>query len=86
MFLRVGEHIRRHLEIIIPSQAISIPLRPGRRYFYEGEVTDSRATQRSRWLLGIHSPLGEADLIKEALTVVKVCSASDLARPAQFST
>lgn len=74
-FYALDEHIRLHLEIIIPSKAISIPLHPVRKYFYEGEVTDSRATQRSRWLLGIHSPLGEADLIKKTLTVLKFCSA-----------
>ena len=36
----IEEHIIRHLEIIAPSQAIVIPLKPAARYFYEGEIKD----------------------------------------------
>jgi type VI secretion system protein ImpJ len=69
------EHIRRHLEIVVPSQAIVIPLKPGDRYFYEAELKDQRCTGRARWILGIHSAVGEADLITKTLQLVKVCSA-----------
>jgi type VI secretion system protein ImpJ len=74
-FGKLDEHIRRHLEIMIPTQAIAIPLHPGARYFYEGEIADSRALGPSRWLLGVRSSLGEADLIQKTPVVVKVCSA-----------
>jgi type VI secretion system protein ImpJ len=74
-FHELDEHIRRHLEIMIPTAAISIPLKKVDRYFYEGEVTDTRALGTSRWLLGIHAPMGEADLIQKTPAVVKVCSA-----------
>ncbi|MFB3815809.1 MAG: type VI secretion system baseplate subunit TssK [Terriglobales bacterium] len=74
-FHELDEHIRRHLEIMIPTQAITIPLYPAERYFYEGSVVDSRALGPSRWLLGVHSPIGEADLISKVPVVVKVCSA-----------
>jgi type VI secretion system protein ImpJ len=74
-FTALEEHILRHLEIIVPAQAIVIPLKSTARYFYEGEVRDQRCLGPSRWLLGIRSPVGEADLISKTLQLVKVCSA-----------
>lgn len=75
VFATLEEHILRHLEIIVPSQAIVIPLKATARYFYEGEVRDQRCLGPSRWMLGIRSPVGEADLIAKTLQLVKVCSA-----------
>jgi type VI secretion system protein ImpJ len=63
------------LEIIVPSQAVVIPLRPAARYFYEGEIRDQRCLGRSRWILGLRSPIGEADVISRTLQYVKACSA-----------
>jgi type VI secretion system protein ImpJ len=74
-FSALEEHILRHLEIIVPAQAIVIPLKATARYFYEGEVRDQRCLGPSRWMLGIRSPVGEADLISRTLQLVKVCSA-----------
>jgi len=71
----LDDHIRRHLEIVVPSQAIAIPLKQAGRYFYEGEVKDQRCFGRSRWVLGIHSAIGEADLIMKAPQLLKICSA-----------
>jgi len=75
VFRTLEEHIRRHLEIIVPSQAIVIPLKGAARYFYEGEIRDQRCLGPSRWMLGIRSPVGEGDLIAKTLQLVKVCSA-----------
>jgi type VI secretion system protein ImpJ len=58
----LDEHIRRHLE------------QTG-RYFFEGEAQDQRAFGRGRWVLGIRSPIGEADLITKAPQLLKICSA-----------
>lgn len=74
-FDALDEHIRRHLEIVVPAQAITIPLNQVGRYFYEGEVKDQRCFGRCRWILGIHSPIGEAELIAKAPQLLKVCSA-----------
>jgi len=74
-FTALEEHILRHLEIIVPSQAVVIPLKAAARYFYEGEVRDQRCLGPSRWMLGIRSPVGEGDLIAKTLQLVKVCSA-----------
>ena len=57
------QHIRRHLEIVLPSKAIKIPLRAVESFLYHGEVTDERCVGPARWILEIQSPTGEADLI-----------------------
>jgi type VI secretion system protein ImpJ len=75
-FLRIDSEIRRLLDVFLPSQAVVIPLRASERYFFTGEVKDERCLGRSRWLLGIHSPIGEADLILKVPQLLKVCSAA----------
>jgi type VI secretion system protein ImpJ len=74
-FASLDRQIRLLLEVVVPSQAIAIPLKAVDRYFYEGEIRDKRCLGRSRWILAIHSPVGEADLIAKTSQLVKVCSA-----------
>ena len=71
----LDRHILRHLEIVMPSKAITIPLRKVDSSLYAGEVKDERCIGPSRWLLEIRSPMGEADLIRRVPLLVKVCSA-----------
>jgi type VI secretion system protein ImpJ len=73
-FTILDEHIRRHLETIVPTQYIAIPLKKVADYFYAGEVTDQRCLGRSRWIFGIHTKQGEAEIITSAPRVVKICS------------
>lgn len=73
-FSLLDEHIRRHLELIVPTNYVSIALKPTGRYFYEGEITDQRCLGRARWLLAIHSDIGEAELISRTPRLVKICS------------
>jgi type VI secretion system protein ImpJ len=74
-FQLLDQHIRRLLELRVPTQGIMIPLKPMNRYFFMGEVKDERCLGRSRWILSIYSPIGEADLIERTTQLVKVCSA-----------
>ncbi len=73
-FELLDRHILRHLEIVMPSKAITIPLRKIESSLYAGEVKDERCLGPSRWLLEIRSPIGEADLIARVPQLVKVCS------------
>ncbi|HWQ53729.1 MAG TPA: type VI secretion system baseplate subunit TssK [Bryobacteraceae bacterium] len=73
-FDALDRHIRAHLETIVPTNCISIPLKSVRPYFWEGEITDQRVLGRSRWVFAIHSNVGEADLIARTPQLVKVCS------------
>jgi type VI secretion system protein ImpJ len=74
-FHQLDEHIRRLLEVVVPSQAIVIPLKQTNRYYYEEELKDERCFGTSRWILGVHSEVGEAELITRTQQLVKVCSA-----------
>jgi type VI secretion system protein ImpJ len=74
-FELLDQHILRHLEIVMPSKAITIPLRKFDNSLYAGEVKDERCVGPSRWLLEIRSPMGEADLMRRVPLLVKVCSA-----------
>jgi type VI secretion system protein ImpJ len=74
-FAKLDEHIRRHLEIVLPSKAIKIPLRAIESFLYHGDVTDERCVGPARWILEIQSPTGEADLIATVPKLVKICSA-----------
>ncbi|MFZ0706710.1 MAG: type VI secretion system baseplate subunit TssK [Candidatus Korobacteraceae bacterium] len=79
-FQILDHEIRRLLELNVPTQGIPIPLKPMNRYFHMGEVKDERCLARSRWILSIYSPVGEADLIQRVTQLVKVCSAKYVAK------
>jgi len=72
-------HIRTHLETIVPTNCLSIPLKRARDYFWEGDVTDSRMLGRSQWVLALHSRAGEAAVIQRTPQLVKVCSSQFVA-------
>ena len=74
-FDELDRHIREHLEIIVPTNCLTIPLKKIDEYFFEGDIADSRCFGHSAWVLGIRSPLPEAELITRSPQLVKVCSA-----------
>ncbi len=71
----VDQHIRTHLEMVVPSNCISVPLKQVANYFYEGEITDQRCLDRARWIFAVQSPIGDAEVITRTLQLVKICSA-----------
>jgi len=73
-FTELEKHIRRHLEIVVPTNCLAIQLHKTDNYFYEGEVTDARCLGQARWVLGIHADVNDADLIVKTPQLVKVCS------------
>ena len=74
-FDALDRHIRASLEIIIPTNCVSIPLRSTEAYLYTGPVADTRCFGRARWFLGVRSSVGEAETIHRVPRLVKVCSA-----------
>ncbi|MDE3178347.1 MAG: type VI secretion system baseplate subunit TssK [Acidobacteriota bacterium] len=73
-FTALEEHIRSHLLTIFPENYVAIPLKPAAKYFYEGEIRDQRCLDRARWIFGVHSEMGEVDLIALTPKIVKICS------------
>ena len=73
-FQELDEHIRAHLELVVPSNCIPIALKQTGRYMYEGEITDQRCLDRARWIFAIRSDIGELELISRTQRLVKICS------------
>ena len=73
-FQALDRHIRTHLEVVLPTKCLEIPLQRTANYFYEGDVTDARCLGRARWIFGIRSETGELELIRRTPELVKICS------------
>ncbi len=73
-FDALDEHIRRHLETLMPTNCLPIPLTPLGNYFWSGEVTDQRCLGPSRWIFAVRAPIGEAELIERVPRLAKICS------------
>ncbi len=74
-FRALDVHIRRHLEIVVPTNFVSLQFTPSSPQIHEADVSDERCLRRARWIFGIRSTLGEADLIQLTQRLVKICSA-----------
>ncbi|MBZ5619133.1 MAG: type VI secretion system baseplate subunit TssK [Acidobacteriia bacterium] len=73
-FEELERHIRLHLETVVPTNCLSIPLTPAGNYYYEGEITDTRCLGRSRWVFAIHAEMGEAELMARTPQLIKICT------------
>ena len=73
-FRALDAHIRKHLEIVVPTNTVSLDFKPVEPYMYAAEVKDERCLRRARWVLGVRSSLGESDLLKLTPRLIKVCS------------
>src|SRR5262249_32037533 len=82
-FEKIDTHIRAHLETIVPTNVTSITLNAMADCFYGGVIADDRALRRCRWVLGIRSPIGDAELISRTPELVKVCSREFIAKIVQ---
>lgn len=74
-FASLDDHIRRCLEIVMPSSAIRIALNMTDSCLYAGEVSDERCLGPGRWIVELHSPMGEAEVIARVPQLTKMCSA-----------
>jgi type VI secretion system protein ImpJ len=74
-FDALDRHIRASLDIIIPTNCVSVSLALAETYLYTGAVADQRCFGRARWFLGVRSSVGEAETIHRVPRLVKVCSA-----------
>lgn len=73
-FQALEEHIRAHLDLIVPTGVVAIPLEPAGDSYWTADIKDPRLLGPSRWLLGIQSQAGEAPVISLTPQLVKVCS------------
>ena len=73
--------IRTHLDLVVPTNCLSVSLEHSRKFLYTGAVRDRRCLGPSTWMLGVRAARGsQADLIAAVPRLVKVCSAQQIAR------
>jgi type VI secretion system protein ImpJ len=79
-FGEIDRHIRTHLEVIIPTNCVTIPLRRVSDFLYIGVVTDQRCFGQSHWILGARSDGDRAELVAKVPRLVKICSSRHVER------
>jgi type VI secretion system protein ImpJ len=79
-FDALDQHIRAHLDIIAPTNCVSVPLKPAREFLHTGVVTDQRCFGRSRWILGVRSSAADAEIISGVPRLIKICAARHILR------
>jgi type VI secretion system protein ImpJ len=73
-FAPLNAHIRAHLELVVPSNCVQIPLVLAGKNFRHGDVLDQRCLDRARWILAVRADTGEAEIIAKTPRLVKLCS------------
>jgi type VI secretion system protein ImpJ len=71
---RLIRHIRDHLDAIVATNVVQIPLRQANEFFHAGQVADERLLEGAHWILGVASSAGEGFVTSRAPTLIKVCS------------
>jgi type VI secretion system protein ImpJ len=82
-FRQMDALIRGYLEIVAPSNSVMLQFTRSEQYFYLAPVLDERCLRRSRWILGIRSPLSDSMLLRQAPVLIKVCSAEGVGKLVQ---
>lgn len=80
-FDALERHIRAHLDLVVPTNAVSIPLERSRKFLSTGAVHDRRCLGPSTWVVGVRRPGGtQGDLATAVPRLVKVCATELMAR------
>ena len=82
-FRELDALIRRYLEIVSPSNSVTLQFRKADNYIFAAEVKDERCLRRSRWIFGIRSSLTDSVVLRQTPKLVKVCSAEGVAKLVQ---
>jgi type VI secretion system protein ImpJ len=75
--------IRRYLEIVAPTNSVTLQFRKSDSYIFSADVNDERCLRRSRWVFGLRSPLTDSAILRQVPKLVKVCSAEGVAKLVQ---
>ena len=82
-FNNLDSLIRRYLEIVTPSNCVSLKFHKSGNYVYEATLTDERCLRNARWVLGIRSSITDSVLLRQTPKLTKICSAEGVAKLVQ---
>jgi type VI secretion system protein ImpJ len=77
-FSELDEKLRFLLETVVPSNFVSLPLKPVRPSIYATALDEDRYLVDTKMYLAVSAEMGEADLINRAPQLIKVCSANHI--------
>ncbi len=83
VFSQLEDHIYRHLEIVVPSNTVTLDFRRFDQNVHAAQVLDERCFRRSRWILGVRSDVPESSVMRLVPTLVKICSAEGVIKLVQ---
>jgi len=67
--------IRRYLEVVTPTNTVTLDFHQAGKYIFEADLNDERCLRRARWIFGVRSSLAESALLRQTPKLTKVCSA-----------
>ena len=82
-FSEMDALIRKYLEIVAPSNTVTLDFKRSAQYIYSAQVLDERCLRRARWIFGIRSSLTESMLLRQAPQLIKICSAEGVGKLVQ---
>jgi type VI secretion system protein ImpJ len=74
----LDETVRTLLETVVPSNFVSLPLKPVQPSIYATALADDKYLSGTRLYLALSAEMDQADLISKAPLLVKVCSADHI--------
>jgi type VI secretion system protein ImpJ len=77
-FGSLDEKLRLLLETVVPSNFVSLPLKPVRPSIYATSLDEDKYLVNTKMYLAVSAEMGEADLINKAPHLIKVCSANHI--------
>ncbi|SEG46187.1 type VI secretion system protein ImpJ [Bryocella elongata] len=83
VFSRLERLIYRNLEVVVPSNTVTLNFTQTEPAIFTAPVLDERSFRRSRWILGIRSNLSESTLIRQVPSSLKICSAEGVVKLVQ---
>ena len=75
-FGELDEKLRTLLETVVPSNFISLPLRPTRPSIFAAPIFEDKYLDKTKMYLAIKAEMDEAELIQKVPALVKICSAT----------
>lgn len=75
--------LRVHLEVVLPTSALRLPLARTRPTLFTGRVGDDRAFRRARWLLEVRAALPEGLVVQRVPALVKLAPMARIAEIVQ---
>ena len=77
-FTNLDETLRELLETVVPSNFVSLPLKPLKPSIFSTNIEDDRYLSGTKLDLAVTSPINAADVIKKAPQLIKLCSAAQI--------